>query len=103
MATGSNGDVLAAFEAAAARVRAPTAKPLPLSNDDKLMFYALYKQATLGSVREARVAPPSVLSAGFGYVVEKAKYDAWAALGSMSRADAARSYVGLVAEFEARR
>lgn len=58
------------------------------SNEDKLAFYSLYKQATLGQVSGSR---PSMFD-----VVGRAKYDAWAAHGAMSKEDAAAEYVELL-------
>ena len=47
-----------------------------LSNNEKLVFYGLYKQATVG---KCNIKAPGRLD-----VVARAKYDAWNALGSMS-------------------
>jgi acyl-CoA-binding protein len=56
-----------------------------LSNDDKLAFYALFKQGTSG---ENTTKAPSRLK-----VVEKFKWDAWKKLGKMSKEEARKKYV----------
>ena len=63
-----------------------------LSNDLKLRFYGLYKQATSGECAGKR---PGAFD-----VTKRAKYDAWAAVTKrgLSRADARREYVELLAQ-----
>ena len=56
-----------------------------MSNEDKLEFYALFKQATEG---ENKTKAPSRLK-----VVEKYKWDAWKKLGKMSKEEAMKKYV----------
>uniref|UniRef100_A0A8C5RXL2 Enoyl-CoA delta isomerase 2 n=1 Tax=Laticauda laticaudata TaxID=8630 RepID=A0A8C5RXL2_LATLA len=58
------------------------------SNDIKLKLYALYKQATVGS---CNIPKPSMLD-----FVNKAKWDAWNSLGSMTQDNARQSYIELV-------
>ncbi|XP_069586819.1 enoyl-CoA delta isomerase 2-like isoform X1 [Ranitomeya imitator] len=57
-------------------------------NDIKLKLYALFKQATQGSCNTPK---PGLLD-----FVNKAKWDAWKAVGSLSQDDARKSYVELV-------
>ena len=54
-----------------------TSKPgtVKLGNEDKLKFYALYKQATIGKVTGKR---PGALN-----IVARYKYDAWKKAGDM--------------------
>uniref|UniRef100_A0A8C3WE97 Enoyl-CoA delta isomerase 2 n=1 Tax=Catagonus wagneri TaxID=51154 RepID=A0A8C3WE97_9CETA len=62
-------------------------------NEVKLKLYALYKQATEGP---CNVPKPGVLD-----FVVKAKWDAWNALGGLSKEAARRSYVDLVSSLSA--
>ena len=55
------------------------------SNEMKLEFYALYKQATEGDVSGKR---PGMMDC-----VGRAKYDAWDKLKGMSKDDAMQQYV----------
>lgn len=64
------------------------------SNDMKLEFYALFKQATEGNVTGKR---PGLLS-----IIERAKYDAWAKLQGMSRESAMQQYVTKVNTLKAK-
>ncbi|XP_004473601.1 enoyl-CoA delta isomerase 2 isoform X2 [Dasypus novemcinctus] len=57
-------------------------------NEVKLKLYALYKQATEGPCRVPR---PGVLD-----MINKAKWDAWDALGSLPKETARQNYVDLV-------
>ncbi|XP_075682790.1 enoyl-CoA delta isomerase 2-like [Rhinoderma darwinii] len=57
-------------------------------NDIKLKLYALFKQATQGSCNTPK---PGMLD-----FVNKAKWDAWNSLGSLSKDEARKSYVELV-------
>ena len=50
-----------------------------------LMFYAFYKQATVGSCNLPKPA--------FWDVINKAKWNAWSKLGDMTKEDAMRRYV----------
>jgi acyl-CoA-binding protein len=60
------------------------------SNDLKLRFYALYKQATKGPCNISRPA--------FWDVINKAKWDAWHSLGDMSSEEAMQAYVNAIKE-----
>jgi acyl-CoA-binding protein len=55
------------------------------SNDMKLEFYALYKQATVGDVGGKR---PGMMD-----FVNRAKYDAWAEEKGTSSEDAMQQYI----------
>ncbi|VBB17698.1 Acyl-CoA-binding protein [Yasminevirus sp. GU-2018] len=81
------------FEFAVKQVRDsdPNAKNAP-SNETKLKFYGLYKQATEGPCNTSR---PWAIQ-----VVECAKWDAWNALGKMSKETAMLKYCELYAEHQ---
>ncbi|KAM3727500.1 Acyl-CoA-binding protein [Dirofilaria immitis] len=66
----------------------PKTGPLVPTNDEKLMFYSFYKQATEGKNQKA---PP-----GFLNFVEKAKWEAWKKLDEMSSDEAKKMYINLV-------
>jgi acyl-CoA-binding protein len=55
------------------------------SNEEKLRFYALYKQSTVG--------PCNTPKPGFWDVVARAKWDAWNDLGDMSSEEAMEEYI----------
>lgn len=76
------------FDFAVAQVRAsdPDAEDGPTDNE-KLQFYALYKQATIG---KCNVPSPWAIN-----IVEKAKWNAWNNLGNMSKTDAMIKYCDL--------
>lgn len=61
------------------------------SNDLKLAFYALYKQATEGDVTGKR---PGMMD-----FVGRAKFDAWEKVRGMSREDAMQGYISRLDEF----
>jgi len=63
----------------------PKEGPYQPNNDEKLKFYSLFKQATVGKVNTKR---PGMLD-----FVGKAKWDAWDALGDMSAEEAMEKYV----------
>ena len=73
------------FEAAAARSKEFTKRP---SNEELLLLYALYKQATEGDVAGDRPG-------GFDFKAI-AKYDAWQELKGKSKEAAMVEYVELV-------
>lgn len=80
-----------AFEAIAAWVK--TAEwSSRLSNDDKLVLYALFKQATVGDAPETN--PASVLD-----LVANAKYNAWSQLRGLAGGCARASYIEEVDSF----
>lgn len=62
------------------------------SNEMKLEFYALYKQATEGDVQGKR---PGMLN-----IVGRAKYDAWAKIKGTSKDDAMQRYINRVKEVQ---
>lgn len=62
------------------------------SNDMKLEFYALYKQATEGDVKGKK---PGMLD-----VVGRAKYNAWEKLKGMSSEEAMQKYVDRLNELK---
>ncbi|KAJ3160203.1 hypothetical protein HDU86_001039 [Geranomyces michiganensis] len=61
------------------------------SSDEKLQFYGLYKQATVGSCTTPR---PSMWD-----VVGRSKWDAWNKVRSMSQPEAKEAYVDACAKF----
>ena len=78
-------DLIARFEAAAARSKTLPKRP---PDDVLLQLYALYKQATEGDVSGD---PP-----GFFDLVGQAKYDAWETLKGTKKDTAMQEYVALV-------
>ena len=79
-------ELTAQFEQAIADSKTLSEKP---SNETLLQLYSLYKQSTEGDVN---IDPPSN---PFDFV-NKAKYDAWAALKGTSSENAKTQYVELV-------
>lgn len=77
-------DLTARFERAVAESRTVRERP---DNATLLQLYALYKQATVGDVEGRRP--------GFGDLVGRAKYDAWAALKGTLARDAMERYIAL--------
>jgi diazepam-binding inhibitor (GABA receptor modulating acyl-CoA-binding protein) len=65
--------------------RLPKQGPISTSNSEKLRFYALYKQATVGACTSARPA--------FWNTIERFKWDAWHKLHDMSPQEAMSEYV----------
>lgn len=87
-----------AFEQAVQRIHTLTTgktKKLRLRSGDKLMLYAIYKQATLGDAPHKFDA-----TASWNVMVEKAKHDAWCRMRGMSQEEAAVHYVTAVAGLE---
>mmetsp|Transcript_69657 Transcript_69657/g.145244 ORF Transcript_69657/g.145244 Transcript_69657/m.145244 type:complete len:89 (+) Transcript_69657:3-269(+) len=74
----------------AAQETSRTDPPSGLNNDTKLAIYSLYKQAEVGPCNTERP--------GFFDQVGRAKYDAWAALGDMSKDEAKKQYIDVVAK-----
>ncbi|KAI6243791.1 Acyl CoA binding protein [Aphelenchoides fujianensis] len=68
----------------------PKDGPVSTSNDQKLKFYSLYKQATIGDVNTDR---PGIFS-----FVERAKWDAWKGVEGTSQADAKEKYIEVLLE-----
>jgi diazepam-binding inhibitor (GABA receptor modulator, acyl-CoA-binding protein) len=83
-------DLKAAFEQAVADSKKLPEKP---DNMTLLKIYALYKQATEGDVEGKRP--------GFGDMVGRAKFDAWAGLKGKSTDEAMQEYVDLIEELKA--
>ena len=78
--------VLSIFDEAAAYLSGNSR--IRLSTDQKLQFYALFKQATLGPCDRPK---PGMLE-----MVEKAKWSAWKKLGRMKKEEAIAEYVRLL-------
>jgi acyl-CoA-binding protein len=78
------------FDAAVAKARVTTG----VSNEHKKQIYALYKQATEGPLSEQQPtrSRPSMFD-----VTGRAKYDSWNALGNMSKEEAQKAYIDLIA------
>jgi len=79
-------DIKAAFETAIAESKSLSEKP---SNETLLQLYSLYKQSTEGDVNGEAPSNP------FDFV-NKAKYDAWAALKGKTSEESMQEYVDLV-------
>ena len=78
-------DLKKKFDAAAASAQKFSRRP---DDADMLRLYSFYKQASVGDVRGER---PGAFS-----FVDRAKYDAWAALKGTSRDAAMTQYIELV-------
>ena len=78
--------VISIFDEAAAYLS--DAHHIKLSSDQKLQFYAYFKQATIG--------PCDKPQPGLFEMVERAKWKAWKALGRMSKDEAVTQYVRLL-------
>ncbi len=78
-------DLKATFEKAVADSKKLPEKP---DNATLLQIYALYKQATEGDVEGKRP--------GFGDMVGRAKYDAWAGVKGKAKDAAMQEYVDLI-------
>lgn len=84
-------DVRKNFEFAVQEVRsADNGSGKKISDETKLKFYSLYKQATVG---KCNTLQPWALQ-----VVERAKWNAWNALGNMSQETAMLNYCNLFLE-----
>ncbi|KAM7490927.1 hypothetical protein LguiA_033848 [Lonicera macranthoides] len=70
------------FEAHAKKIFDLKEKP---SNDDMLILYGLYKQATIGPVNTSR---PGLLN-----LRDRAKWDAWKAVEGKSKEEAMADYI----------
>ncbi len=80
-------DLQTKFKAATEHVRKLPSSP-EVTNDIKLKFYALFKQATVG--------PCKVHGGSQPYKVQfesRAKWDAWNELGEKSQEDAMKDYI----------
>jgi acyl-CoA-binding protein len=78
-------DLQAKFEAAVANSKNLSERP---DNATLLKIYALYKQATLGDNTEKKP--------GFGDMVGRAKWDAWAGMKGTSKDEAMQQYIELI-------
>ena len=78
-------DLQKKFEAAVAQSKSLSERP---DNDTLLQLYALYKQGTSGDAQGSRP--------GFGDMVGRAKYDAWAKFKGTAKDDAMQQYVDLI-------
>ncbi|MBI4987597.1 MAG: acyl-CoA-binding protein [Rhodocyclales bacterium] len=78
-------DLQASFEAAVAASKSLSERP---DNQTLLQLYALFKQATTGDAEGKRP--------GFGDMVGRAKFDAWAAIKGTGKADAMQRYIALI-------
>jgi diazepam-binding inhibitor (GABA receptor modulating acyl-CoA-binding protein) len=78
-------DLQARFDSAVANSKKLSERP---DNATLLKIYALYKQATAGDNTEKKP--------GFGDMVGRAKWDAWAGVKGTSKDDAMQQYVDLV-------
>jgi diazepam-binding inhibitor (GABA receptor modulator, acyl-CoA-binding protein) len=78
-------DLQATFEKAVADSKKLPEKP---DNATLLQIYALYKQATEGDVEGKRP--------GFGDMVGRAKFDAWAGVKGKAKEAAMQDYVDLI-------
>lgn len=76
---------MSAFEQAQKDVKTLSNRP---GNDDMLFMYSHFKQATAGDVSGSRP--------GMFDMVGRFKYDAWAALKGMSKAEAEQKYIAKV-------
>ena len=76
---------MSAFEQAQKDVNTLSKRP---GNEEMLFLYSHYKQATAGDASGSRP--------GMFDMVGRMKYDAWAALKGMSKADAEQKYIGKV-------
>jgi diazepam-binding inhibitor (GABA receptor modulating acyl-CoA-binding protein) len=81
----SMSDLHQRFETAVAQSKNLPERP---DNTTLLKIYALYKQATVGDAQGERP--------GFGDMVGRAKFDAWAALKGAAKGDAMSQYIELI-------
>lgn len=80
-------DLTAAFDKAMADSKNLSERP---DNATLLKIYALYKQASTGDNAE--------MKPGFGDMVARAKWDAWAKLKGTSQEAAQQQYIDVIAE-----
>ena len=81
-------DLIEKFNEAVAYVQGSSGKDSKLGNNEKLKFYALYKQASDGDVNGKKP--------GFTDFVKRAKYQAWEEIRGLSKEDAMNRYIELV-------
>jgi len=85
----SKDDLLKKFKAAVDFIqKLPSDGPYQSSNEEKLQFYALFKQASSGP---NNTKAPSRLN-----IVGKMKWDAWKKLGNISKDEAMKKYIQIV-------
>jgi len=82
-------DMQAQFDAAVAASKTLKERP---DNATLLQLYALYKQGSSGDAEGKRP--------GFGDLVGRAKFDAWAALKGTAKEAAMQQYIDLVATLQ---
>ncbi|GAA5941759.1 uncharacterized protein JCM15063_002663 [Sporobolomyces koalae] len=79
----------ARFERAVDMIQSlPKSGPIQTNYDDKLLLYAVYKQATEGDIKTSRP--------GMFDVLGRAKWDAWNKRKGLSQADCKRKYVDVL-------
>ncbi len=83
-------DLQTQFQTAAQEAQALSEKP---SNENLLLLYSYYKQATTGDVSGKRP--------GFTNMVGRAKYDAWSKLKGTNQDEAMQVYIDLVEKLKA--
>lgn len=88
MATNDSASLAQYFDSVAAYVTSGDWRA-PLTNDEKLVLYGLYKQATAGNAAASGTQRPSSLLNPVG----AAKYDAWLELNGMHAEAAKAAYV----------
>jgi len=66
----------------------PSDGDVKLTTDEKLKFYALFKQATVGKCSEKGGSKPGILN-----VQARSKWNAWNDLGDLTKEDAEKQYV----------
>ncbi len=82
-------DLKTRFESAVATTKTPSERP---DNQTLLRLYSLYKQGTAGDVTGKRP--------GFGDLVGRAKFDAWASQQGTTAEAAMQAYIDKLAELQ---
>ncbi len=83
----SKSEIEENFNFAVEQIRNSSSKDSKHSDDIKLKFYALYKQATIG---KCNISQPWAY-----HVVDRAKWNAWNNLGNISKETAMTQYCEL--------
>ncbi|VDL69544.1 unnamed protein product [Nippostrongylus brasiliensis] len=79
------------FDAAVTIIqKLPKEGPVSTSNSQKLEFYSLFKQSTIGDVNTER---PGIFS-----IIERKKWDAWKELEGTSQEEAKQRYIKVLLE-----
>ncbi|ULT81116.1 hypothetical protein L3Y34_011178 [Caenorhabditis briggsae] len=82
----SNMSLQEKFDAAVEIIqKLPKTGPVSTTNEQKLTFYSLFKQATIGDVNTDR---PGIFS-----IIERKKWDSWKELEGTSQDDAKQRYI----------